>query len=323
MYATVALAGSLMAGLATASVTDATSTPGAALFQRHCAVCHGSAGAGDGAAASRFVTAPANLTDGLVKFRSTTQGAAPLRSDLERTIRNGSRGTAMVEWGSFLTDAQIESLASYVLALEGYGGEASDRRPPAVSPAGTAPAEGAALYARFGCAQCHGEDRRGAGPAAAGLVDSRGHRIPMPDVAVLPYKRGSDPLEAAKTLLYGMDGTPMAAFEGAITNEQALALARWLIESAVEERSGWLGEEHLGFMIEMHEGARGMGGHHGMGGRHGRSGRHGMGGGPRFSGPHQSATGPVWTRSVTPGRSVRTSIAGKAPAAGAEVDEER
>jgi hypothetical protein len=97
-----------------------------------------------------------------------------------------------------------------------------------------------------------------------------GRRVRVPDLTALPYKRGSNPVETAKTLLYGMDGTSMASFEGAITAEQALAIARWLIDTAAVERLGFVGEEHLGFMVVMHEGGRhGVGRHQAMGRRHG------------------------------------------------------
>jgi mono/diheme cytochrome c family protein len=276
-----ALVMSLVAGAAVAAGGSVAEQEGAALFARHCAICHGTEGKGDGAAASRFETTPADLTDGLVKFRSTPQGAAPLAADLVRTISDGSRGTAMVEWGSFLDAAQIESLAHYVLALEGYrdapaGGTAPDTSPDELANAGPA-LDGGDLYQRFRCAVCHGEDRRGTGPAAPGLLEAEGRRTRVPDLNALPYKRGSDPVETAKTILHGMDGTPMASFAGAMTVEQALAISRWLIDSATVERRGFVGEEHLGFMIEMHDGGRmGMGGMHGMRGRHGMRHRRGM-----------------------------------------------
>jgi mono/diheme cytochrome c family protein len=257
-------------------------SPAAALFGRHCAVCHGSEGRGDGTAAARLRTPPANLTDGLVKFRSTPQEEPPLLADITRTIRAGSRGTGMVEWGSFLTSAEIELLAAYVFALEGFASRpppaAEDPWPETLAAEAASPEDGATLYARFGCSQCHGAARRGDGPAAAGLRGSNQRSLLMPDLSMLPYKRGTDPVDAAKSILYGMDGTPMASFTGAITVREALSIARWLVDSASVSRVGFVGEEHLGFMIEMHEGGRhGMGMHRGMG-RHGmQRGRRGEG----------------------------------------------
>jgi hypothetical protein len=65
-----------------------------------------------------------------------------------------------------------------------------------------------------------------------------------------------------------------------MTADEALAIARWLIDEARVERRGFFGEEHLGFMIEMHEGGR-----HGMGAHHGMRRRHGMRGGPGVAQP--------------------------------------
>lgn len=253
-----------------------------ALFQRHCTVCHGAFGAGDGPQGLELRTPPADLTDGRVKLRSTPPGEAPLLADLERTIAEGVRGTGMVEWSSQLADLEIAALARHVLELEGFeepGEPASE-----VSPAGAAAAaldsvEPAAMYEKLGCAKCHGEDLRGEGPSAAGLVDSKSRPMAVPDLTLLPYKRGSDPEETAKSLLYGLEGTPMPAYGAALSREQALALARWLHAQARERRGRWIGEEHLGAMIEMHGGGRHMMGPMGRGMGRGMGPRRGRGGG--------------------------------------------
>jgi mono/diheme cytochrome c family protein len=256
-----------------AGATPSDGTPAEQLFARHCSVCHGAEGAGDGTEAARLRTQPADLTDGRVKFRTTPWGTPPRVADVERTIRDGARGTAMVQWRSELDDEQIRSLALWVLAREGFTGRATEPLPPTA--AAGLPADPAEAYLRLGCNKCHGDDRAGDGPSARDLVDAKGRALPATDLRQLPYKRGDRREDTAATLLWGLEGTAMPAYANVLDQRRALDLAAWLHDQAVASGEGWLGEEHLGFMIEMHSGGRSHGPGMGMG-RGGR-GRGGMG----------------------------------------------
>lgn len=88
---------------------------GRALFDRHCAVCHGDVGHGDGPLASSFAKAPADLDHG--PFMWTPSGPE-LETRIARAIKFGIPGTDMPGHET-LDDGQLLGLARYVAALRG------------------------------------------------------------------------------------------------------------------------------------------------------------------------------------------------------------
>src|ERR1700722_835501 len=82
-------------------VAPGASEPAAALFQQNCAVCHGPSGKGVASVHTPDFTNPSfarSLSD----------------RDITTVIRNGKGGGRMPAWSGKLTDAQIDSLSSYV-----------------------------------------------------------------------------------------------------------------------------------------------------------------------------------------------------------------
>ena len=94
-------------------------TRGRALFERHCSVCHGMEGRGDGQAAYLLHPAPRNFASGRFRLVSTKNGV-PTQRDLIATMRRGMPGSAMPPW-AWLAEEDLWSVASYVrhLAVEG------------------------------------------------------------------------------------------------------------------------------------------------------------------------------------------------------------
>jgi mono/diheme cytochrome c family protein len=92
---------------------------GKALFDRHCVVCHGVEGRGDGLAAFLLHPAPRNFAQGRFRLVSTRNGV-PTQRDLIAAIRNGMPGSAMPPW-EWLAEEDLWSLALYVrqLSIEG------------------------------------------------------------------------------------------------------------------------------------------------------------------------------------------------------------
>lgn len=86
---------------------------GRALFDGHCALCHGERGDGHGVRRFAMRTPPRDLTN-----RSWQEQIGP--RELFRIIRDGVRGTQMPAWRAF-DDDQIWDLVAYVRRLPGGG----------------------------------------------------------------------------------------------------------------------------------------------------------------------------------------------------------
>lgn len=96
------------------AVSGKASTGGQDLYQKKCAVCHGTEGKGDGPAAYLLYPKPRDFVSGKFKIRSTP--TLPTDEDLFRTITNGIPGTSMPPWAA-LSAQDRKALVSYVKRL--------------------------------------------------------------------------------------------------------------------------------------------------------------------------------------------------------------
>jgi cytochrome c oxidase cbb3-type subunit 2 len=228
------------------------------VYDHHCAVCHGASGDGNGEAAPRLATKPADLTSGRYKFRSTPSGSAPTDDDLLRTLARGVRGTAMVPQ----THIPLPGLRAVVDYLKRFSPRfAEPSKPPLPVPAAPSDtpalvARGADLYKHSGCPECHGDDGRGDGPSARkGMKDARELPIVPTDLTRRPFKRGSDLTETWKSIAVGLDGTPMPSYIDALEPGEIWAIVLFLESLAPPDRRRREdrlspGEETLGYEIE-------------------------------------------------------------------------
>jgi mono/diheme cytochrome c family protein len=215
---------------------------GARVFRDNCAVCHGAAGDGHGMAAHHFKTPPRDLTKGRFKFRSTASGQVPTDADLARTIGQGIPSTGMVPQTQ-LSDEEIQAVIAFVKSLSPrFAATPSPKvvalpAPPAATP--EAVARGAAVYIKGECAECHGKEARGDGPSAKDLS------IKPPDLTRRPLKSGAAPRDIVRTLVTGLDGTPMPSYYQVLEDDELWDLAYWLAarggqpETTEDERAGW------------------------------------------------------------------------------------
>jgi len=242
---TYAVAGFLLLGFAS-QVVRAQSAVEAA-YARHCAACHGAEGRGDGPAAYLLYPKPRDFTAGVFRFKSTPGDARPLAGDLARTIRAGVPRTAMPGFEGTLDEAQIESLAAYLLGLgpaevDGPGPDPMAIPPqPELTPA--LAAAGRKLYVAAGCKACHGPEGRGDGPSADSLKDNNGFPIPAADFTTGIFKSGRRPVDVYRSLMVGVPGTPMPGFAGALGQLKAEGVGDevdrgWAIVAYLENLSG-------------------------------------------------------------------------------------
>src|SRR6185503_4339467 len=78
---------------------------GKAVYNKWCAQCHGSEGAGDGPAAHYMVPRPRDFTAALYQIRSTASGLLPTDDDIMHAIDEGLPGTTMPAWKEHLSSA--------------------------------------------------------------------------------------------------------------------------------------------------------------------------------------------------------------------------
>ncbi len=208
-------------------------TLGERLYGMYCRNCHGSTGRGDGPRAPVLDPAPRDFTSGTFKFRSTPSGLPPTDEDLFRTISGGLRGTGMLPFAD-LPEEQRWALVAYVRKLaddetiEPDGDPLDVPEPPADLSSPMRIARGAAAYERLGCAKCHGSEGRGDGESAPTLVDAWGRPAAPRDLVAHPLKRGDTPEDVFRSLITGLDGSPMPGYRDAASDADVWDLVAFI-----------------------------------------------------------------------------------------------
>ena len=203
--------------------------PGKAIYDTHCAACHGMEGDGNGPAAVWLFPKPRNFGAGQYKIQSTPAGSLPSDEDLFRSVTRGLGGSSMPGF-AYLSEAERRDVVTYVKHLTAYTAadgrrvrrfEAAAQEGPPASPIAV-PAEppltfdsitrGREWYVKLQCASCHGESGAGDGPSAPTLVDAFGIPIPPRDFNTGAFRGGSTGPDLYTRIAVGIAGTPMLAF---------------------------------------------------------------------------------------------------------------
>jgi DMSO reductase family type II enzyme heme b subunit len=210
---------------------------GKALYDRHCAQCHGDQGKGDGPAADLVYPRPRDFSTAIFKVRSTKSGQLPTDHDLFKVISDGLPGTSMPAWKKYLGEAERWQLVHYVKTLDSLGLFTEEPpkeqvvigAPPKVTP--ELVAGGKELYESKKCWQCHGKAGRGDGPSASGMKDEWGHAIrPVNFTKGWRFRGGNRIEDIYRTFTTGFNGTPMPSFVDAIPGAQD----RWALAAYVK-----------------------------------------------------------------------------------------
>jgi mono/diheme cytochrome c family protein len=213
-------------------------------FGKHCAVCHGKTGRGDGELAEGVTIRPRDFRKGVFKFRTTPMGKLPTDADLERTIRSGVSGSMMPAFGS-LNDSDLKALIAYIKEFSPRWEDPELKAEPIEIPEppewfgskdelGTHVAEGGKLFALH-CASCHGPAGKGDGLASKGLVDIWGDRITPADLAAEHLRSGDRSGDVFRTVALGLDGTPMVGFLETLGADAIWDLVAFVATLSVEE----------------------------------------------------------------------------------------
>ena len=230
--ATGALLALLLAPAARPAAGQA-AAPGGALYQKYCSQCHGEKGDGLGIAAPRLQPRPRDFTSGKFKIRHTPSGSLPTDDDLRHVIREGMPYTSMPAWKQ-LSDTQIDELVKSVKSFSpDFTNPERTPKPVSIPKAPDYSQEsakkGKEVYARIGCAACHGEIGRGDGPSAPGLKDDWGHSIRPADLTKRWTFRGGPTREDVyRTFTTGINGTPMPSFAESLSDAERWQLVDYI-----------------------------------------------------------------------------------------------
>ena len=201
---------------------------GASLYQDHCARCHGVQGEGNGELAADLNPRPTNFASGVYKFRSTESGSLPTDADLLRTLSVGVLGTSMPDFQDLsVSDRQV--LVGFLKTLSPrfksepipaplQFPETSEVTPEAIK-------RGKLVFSNMQCAACHGNSGRGDGPLAKALHDSSGDPILPANLTKAPLKSGKSPSDIFRTVMTGLDGTPMPSYGDSLSPQEGWDLA--------------------------------------------------------------------------------------------------
>jgi cytochrome c oxidase cbb3-type subunit 2 len=203
---------------------------GKQIYERSCLLCHGGEGKGDGPAGwflGRYSSPrPRDFTLGEYKLRTTASGEAPTDQDLFRTLTRGIPGFMPSFAGLSAEDrwAVIAYIKSLSDVFHQETAQPISIGLPAIPPSPDSLETGGALYRSLECFVCHGSSGGGDGPLAeAGtLRDGAGLRIAATDLTNrASYKNGASPRDIYRTLVTGLDGTPMPSYAGQFAGKEA------------------------------------------------------------------------------------------------------
>lgn len=230
-----------------ANALDPRLQAGKAVYDQHCAACHGPNGQGDGPAAVWLYPKPRHFNSGLFKIKSTPPGFLPSDEDLLKTITRGMPGSSMPSF-TYLSEQERRDVVQYVKYLTAYV-DANGRRinffeeekakglvakpievPPEPPITVAALARGQELYSKLNCFTCHGLTGEGTGPSAPSLKDFWGFSLSPRDFNTAPFRGGHTGPDIYLRIATGLPGTPMPAFDDKVVSPED----RWALVHYVQ-----------------------------------------------------------------------------------------
>jgi mono/diheme cytochrome c family protein len=215
------------------------------LYEKHCAVCHGLQGDGQGEATYLLQPKPRNFGAGKYRLVSS-ENLQPTHEDLFRTISNGMPGTPMPSW-AHLPESDRRALSDYVLQLnragwyergielgysraeaENYAAEMTDPGEPiAIPPEPELQAQGlreGRRYYLIACANCHGQN--GEGRQDPTWRTAEGFPTRSRSLREGVFKGGREGEQLYLRFFTGLPGTPMPS--GTLAGEKVWRVVQYI-----------------------------------------------------------------------------------------------
>lgn len=239
-------------------------TEGQRAYAQYCRACHGDQGDGKGPAARGLRPPPRDFTLGAFKFGAVEGGALPRDEDLERIVRGGLHGTAMLAWDG-VPPQQVRAVVQYLKTFSPRWKEEEPGEPVAVTPdpwkgrERDGAARGRKLYHGLAqCLSCHpayasraeihaaAKELTGTGTTefredmyGSMLTDSDyGVKLLPPDFtrAELRSVRPGHRLEDLyRVIASGVGGTAMPTWKGSLPEEDLWALVHFVDSLAAQK----------------------------------------------------------------------------------------
>lgn len=223
-------------------------TRGAWLGRQLCTSCHGLDGRGDGEAAEGLDPPPRDFVLAVYRYRSTPTGSLPTDADIARSIRVGLPGTSMPGFGNSLSDRDVDDLVVWVKSFSPRFDLEEVDDPIEIPPAPEITAQtierGREVYEEMQCGKCHGDDGTGNGWASKDdLRGPLGGYFRPRDFREGIYRSGLHQRDLYRTVVTGLDGTPMAAYEDSLPPEDVYSLVHYLL-NLQQKRGFWFWLTH-------------------------------------------------------------------------------
>jgi cbb3-type cytochrome c oxidase subunit III len=195
-----------LAAAATAASPEAVAAvDGALVYAQHCVVCHGDKGNGD-TRVRRGLSAPPR------DFTTARSRAELTRKRMLQSVINGRPGTAMMAFGSRLSEAEINAVVDYIRTTF-MTGKASASLPPKI-------AEGEQLYVRH-CAVCHGDQ-------GSGAVWTQSSLNPPPRNFTAAMRDELTRERMITSVTYGRPGTAMMSFRKRLSAQEIATVVDYI-----------------------------------------------------------------------------------------------
>jgi DMSO reductase family type II enzyme heme b subunit len=230
-----------LVGVRAAGAQASAPAPGKGLYDKHCALCHGVEGKGDGPGAELLLPRPRDFTAGKYKIRTTLQ--LPSDEDLVRVIAKGMPGTSMPAWEGALKPAEIQAVVAY---LKTFAPAFKDGKvevakvPPEVKADEASLKRGKEMFEAIECHKCHGQAGRGDPAPGSDLKDDWGHPVrPANLTKPWTFRGGHERKDVAARLSTGLLGSPMPTFLDSVEKPEDIWHLANYVRSLGADQPGW------------------------------------------------------------------------------------